>query len=140
MKKVYFMSITLFLLHSCCKKTETPDNSALILGKWVFHSYKDDGSSIIENKRTGYLSFFYVENGWEFLASKKMNFKNTNIWSSMSGNYTYSLLENRDLILSHTDTFDNSISTSNYQIIELTNDKLTVHSDGWKSTFFFVRE
>jgi hypothetical protein len=136
MKKVFFMSFALFLLHSCCKKTETPDYSALIVGKWVCNSYQKDGETLV-NRRPYSISDRY-ENGWQFSTDTQIQYKIGNDWLSFVFD-TYWLTENKTLTLSHGGGSLNS-STSDFSIIELTNDKLTVYSDLWKTTFYLVRE
>jgi hypothetical protein len=136
MKKVFFMSFALFLLHSCCKKTETPDYSALIVGKWVVKNYQKDGGTL-DNRKPYMLSTRY-ETGWQFSADKQVQYRVGTDWLSFIFD-SYSVVENKTLVLNHGGSSLNS-STSNIKIIELTEDKLTVYNDLWETTFFLVRE
>ncbi len=138
MKKLLFVLLTVFLVCSCCKKNETPDYSALIVGKWVANSYQKDDSDTIVKERAYSLSKFY-EYGWDFSTNKQIRYNNGNGWSLESEKDRYSLVENKTLILNHDDGNGN-LSVSNFQIIEFTKDKLTVHSDFWKTTYFLVKE
>lgn len=138
MKKLFLLSITVLFFCACRKKTETPDYSALIVGKWVANSYQKDDANAVVNSRPYSLSKFY-EHGWEFSTNKQIRYKNGNGWSLESEKDIYLLLENKTLTLNHDDGKAN-LSTSNFRIIELTKDKFTVHSDIWKSTFFLVKE
>jgi hypothetical protein len=136
MKKVFFMSFALFLLHSCCKKTETPDYSALIVGKWVVKNYQKDGGTL-DNRKPYMLSTRY-ETGWQFSADKQVQYRVGTDWLSFIFD-SYSVVENKTLVLNHGGSSLNS-STSNIKIIELTEDKLTVYNDLWETTFYLVRE
>lgn len=130
------MSFALFLLHSCCKKTETPDYSALIVGKWVVKNYQKDGGTL-DNRKPYMLSTRY-ETGWQFSADKQVQYRVGTDWLSFIFD-SYSVVENKTLVLNHGGSSLNS-STSNIKIIELTEDKLTVYNDLWETTFYLVRE
>jgi hypothetical protein len=60
-------------------------------------------------------------------------------WSLASEKDTYLLEEDETLTLNHED-LNGERSTYNCKIVELAKDKLTVHSDGWKTTFFLLKE
>jgi hypothetical protein len=138
MKQIICAFVATFVICSCYKKAETPDYSALIVGKWVCNSYKKDDADTIVNKRPFFLSVLY-EYGWDFLPNKQIRYKNNIEWSLASEKNTYSLMENKTLTLKNED-FNGDFSTYNFKILEFTATKLTVHSDLWKSTFFLLKE
>ena len=138
MKKLLFVLMTVVFFCACRKRVETPDYSALIVGKWVATSYQKDDSDTIVKGRAYSLSYFY-EYGWDFSTNKQIRYKNGGGWSLESEKDTYLLVENKTLTLNHEDG-NGDVSVSNFKIIDFTKDKLTVHSDLWKRTFFLVRE
>jgi hypothetical protein len=138
MKKLLFVLSTFLLVASCHKKIETPNYSALIIGKWVCKSYiEDDSSKIMTN--TPYSLTGHYENGWDFSENKGVRYRDfSGRWLS-SGKDNYSLVGNKTLTLNQDD--GNSVFLAvTFQITEFTANKLTVHNDMWKSTFFLTKE
>jgi Lipocalin-like domain len=138
MKKLLFVLMTVLFFCACHKKTETPSFSTLIVGKWGCDSYKKDGSDTIVNRQPYSLAGRY-EQGWEFLADKKIRYKYFNSWDDKpdDGN-SYELQENRTLIL--TQAAGTASSMSRLEIIELSEEKLTVYNSGLNTTFFLLKE
>jgi hypothetical protein len=134
MKKTIALSIVLLLLISCGKKNETPDYNSIIIGKWSCNNYKKDDSDTIVNRNPYSMSSLY-ENGWEFFANKQIKFKNGIGWQDKpEPNSLYGLMENKTLSL--------TLSTSifEYEIIEFSTNKLTIHSKFWKTTYYLLKE
>ena len=132
------MSFTLFLLHSCCKKTETPDYSALIVGKWNCNSFKKEGVDTVENRKPYSLSGFY-ENAWWFSDDEQVKYRlRPADWFSFKKD-SYVLVENKELTI-NSETVNGDFSTYNFTITELTANKLTVYSPLWKATWYLIKE
>jgi hypothetical protein len=137
--KQFILFATIILLFSFCKKkNETPDFSAMIAGKWVCNSYKKDDADTIENRRPYSISLRY-DYGWEFSQKKQLRFKTGIGWDADFENNNYVLTDNKTLTLNLVDA-NNAVSKSEYDIIVLSADKLTVHSALWKATFFLLKE
>ena len=132
------MLVTILFFCACRKKTVTPDYSALIVGKWGCDSYKKDDADTVVRRQPYSLANRY-ENGWQFLADKKVLYRSSSgDWLSFEKD-NYLLEEDKVLTLNQVDA--NSVSSKlTFQITEFTANKLTVHSDMWKSTFFLTKE
>jgi hypothetical protein len=138
MKQILCAFVASFVICSCCKKVETPDYAALIVGKWVCKSYqKDDADSVVN--RTPYSMTGRYDSGWDFSANKQLRLKdNGGNWYFFEKD-NYSLDENKTLTINSSDG-NAGFEVSTFKISEFTATKLTVHSDLWKSTFFLLKE
>ena len=109
----------------------------MIIGKWACKSYKKDGTDTVVNRKAYSLTQLY-ENGWEFLINKQIQYKHVK-WNEFHfEKNNYNLSTNRTLTINT--VIADSTYASKFQIIELSTDKLTVHSDFWKNTFFLIKE
>ena len=134
MKKIIAISIGLFLLSSCHKKKEAPDFDSLIIRKWSCDSYKEDNTDTIVNNKPYSLSSSY-EYGWEFFVNKQIRFKNGIGWQDKpEPNSSYVLSDNKILTLTLNATI------YEFDILELSTNKLTVHSNLWKKTYYLLTE
>ena len=138
MKKLLFVLMTGLAFCACRKKTETPIFSTLIVGKWGCDSYKKDGSDTIAHLQPYSLTGRY-EQGWDFLTNKKIRYKHVNSWDEKpEDDDYYELLEDKTLVL--TQISGSQSSTFKFNIMELSDRKLTIYSKGSGATFFLVRE
>jgi hypothetical protein len=138
MKKLLFILVAVSLSCACRKKVETPDYSALIVGKWVCNSYKNDDVDTITYRRPYSLSGVY-ESEWWFSTDKQVQYKlDRSDWFSFKKD-SYILVENKELTI-NSETINGDFYTYNYTIIEFTASKFTVYSKFWRRTFFLVRQ
>ena len=138
MKKLLFVLMTVVFFCACRKKAETPDYSALIVGKWVCNSYKNNDVDTITYGKPYSLSGFY-ETEWWFSADKQIQYKlSRGDWFSFKKD-SYILVENKELTI-NSETFNGDFFTYNFTIIEFTANKFTVYSKFWRTTFYLNKE
>ena len=135
MKQFILFSLIILLFSFCKKKNEIPNFAALIIGKWGCNSYKKDDADTIVNRQPYSLTGRY-EHGWEFFPNKQIRYKHF-MWDEQADeNDSFILTENKILTISA----GLSASKSKFEILELSNNKLTVHNDNWKATWFLTKE